>query len=120
MSKLHLLLHRETDDLIIVTEETYHNAMITDNEYVKLEYREQLAANGVTVERIMRAVEAYVLQGVQTALAFDFGANEKDETQLIKRAKESTVSFNVDTELSQENIDKVINMCKAALQKLQV
>ena len=84
---LHLLLHRETDTLVIVTDENYHRYLISDNEYAKIELREQMSANGITIDRILSAVENYVEEGIQTAIGFDFGANAKDETEKIVKPK---------------------------------
>jgi hypothetical protein len=75
---LHLLLHRDSDELIIVSDESYLAVFQTDLEYVRVEFHNQLQANGITVTRMLEAMEKYVEKGVQTALDFNFGANAKD------------------------------------------
>jgi hypothetical protein len=85
---LHLLLNRTTDDLYIVSDESFLAVFQTDPEYVRIEYHNQLQANGITVSRLLQAMEKYIDKGVQTALDFNFGANTKDETVKLHRVKE--------------------------------
>lgn len=85
---LHLIMHKETDELLVVTHDTYFNVFQTDFDYVLIEFTHQLPANGITMSRLLGAFEKYVEQGVQTSLAFDFGCNAKDETVKLNRVKE--------------------------------
>jgi len=84
----HLLLNRTTDEVIIVTHDSYVHVFATDNEYVEIEYHSQLQANGITVPRLLKAVEAFVNNGVQKELFIsqDEALTQRDvKTQIIRR-----------------------------------